>query len=79
MKAQRPVVSTDVGDVPDWLDEDRTGFVCAPEPVSLAAGVRRATRLVLEGRYGQARTTRPLDERAIMTEVLRLYRRLEAV
>ncbi len=79
LKAQRPVVSTDVGDVPDWLDEDRTGFVCAPEPGSLAAGVRRATRLVLEGRYGQARTTRPLDEGAIMSEVLRLYRRLEAV
>ena len=23
----RPVVSTDVGDVADWLEKDRTGFV----------------------------------------------------
>ncbi len=79
LKAQRPVVSTDVGDVPDWLDEDRTGFICAPDPASLAAGVRRASRLILEGRYGQTIKGQMLDERAIMTEVLRLYRRLEAV
>ena len=28
LRAMRPVVSTDVGDVADWLEQDRTGFIC---------------------------------------------------
>ena len=42
LRAMRPVVSTDVGDVADWLETERTGFVCASTPESLAEGVRRA-------------------------------------
>ena len=79
LRALRPVVATDVGDVADWLDEDRTGFVRPHDPEMLAAGVRAATRLILEGRYGQSPSSASLDEHAIMNQVLRLYRWLAAV
>ena len=76
LKAMRPVVSTDVGDVADWLDEDATGFVCAPTAGDLAAGVRRAARLVVEGRYHHTERVQRLDERRIMGELVDLYRSL---
>jgi glycosyltransferase involved in cell wall biosynthesis len=79
LRSMRPVVSTDVGDVADWIDEDGTGFVCAMEAGALARGVRRATQLILEGRYGARADPDTLDERAIMSQVLRLYRWLAAV
>lgn len=74
LRAMRPVVSTDVGDVADWLDEGRTGFVRGSAPDELAGGVRDATRLVLAGRYEHTERVRRLDEGAIMDEVLDLYR-----
>ena len=79
LRSMRPVVSTDVGDVADWLDRGRTGWVCRTDADELAAGCRAATRLVLEGRYGAAVPASSLDERAIMNQVLRLYRWLAAV
>jgi glycosyltransferase involved in cell wall biosynthesis len=78
LRTMRPVVSTDVGDVADWLDEDRTGFVCASEPEDLAEGVRRAARLIEAGGYLHTAKIRRLDEGAIMDEVLDLYRCLSA-
>ncbi len=78
LRAMRPVVSTDVGDVADWLDEDRTGYVCASEPKDLAEGVRRAARLVEACGYRHTAKIRRLDEGAIMDEVLDLYRCLSA-
>ena len=42
LRVMRPVVSTDVGDVADWLEPDRTGFVCAA--TARGAGRRRARR-----------------------------------
>jgi glycosyltransferase involved in cell wall biosynthesis len=74
LRVMRPVVCTDVGDVGDWLDEDATGFVCGSTPEELAAGVRRATRLIEDGRYRHTDKIRRLDEAAIMDEVLDLYR-----
>ena len=53
LKAKRPVVTTDVGDVAEWLAEGRTGFVRAADPAALAEGVEAATRLILEGRYAR--------------------------
>ena len=44
LRVMRPVVSTDVGDVADWLEADRTGFVCAATAEALADGVRAASR-----------------------------------
>jgi glycosyltransferase involved in cell wall biosynthesis len=79
LRSLRPVVSTDVGDVADWVEPERTGWVCAANPMALAAGVRAATRLILEGRYGQGPPPEALDEREIMDRVLRLYRWLAAV
>jgi glycosyltransferase involved in cell wall biosynthesis len=78
LRAMRPVVSTDVGDVTDWLEHERTGFVCAPEPEALAEGVRRAARLIEEGRYRQTTRLDRLDEGRLMSEVIGLYRRLAA-
>ena len=77
LKAMRPVVATDVGDVADWLDEEATGFVCLPSPSSLAQGVRRAARLVAEGRYHHTDRVQRLDERRIMGELVDLYRSLQ--
>jgi glycosyltransferase involved in cell wall biosynthesis len=79
LRSMRPVVATDVGDVADWLDRGRTGWVCRMEAGDLADACRAATRLVLEGRYGAAMPGDGLDERAIMNQVLRLYRWLAAV
>lgn len=78
LRAMRPVVSTDVGDVADWLEHDRTGFLCAPEPEALAEGARRAARLIEEGRYRPTTHLDRLDEGRLMSEVIGLYRRLAA-
>ena len=79
LRSMRPVVSTDVGDVPDWLEEDRTGFIRGSDPASLAEGIIAATRLILEGRYCETDRLDDLSEDAIMTQVVQLYRRLQAV
>ncbi|MFO1071537.1 MAG: glycosyltransferase family 4 protein [Geminicoccaceae bacterium] len=76
LRAMRPVVSTDVGDVADWLDPDATGFVCTATPESLAEGVRRATRLVEDGRYHATRHISELDESRLMNQVITVYRQL---
>jgi glycosyltransferase involved in cell wall biosynthesis len=78
LRSLRPVVSTDVGDVADWLDEGRTGFIRPHDAAELAGAVRAATRLILRGGYGCASPMETLDERAIMNQVLRLYRWLAA-
>ena len=44
LRAMRPVVSTDVGDVADWLETDRTGFICESTPEALATGAQAACR-----------------------------------
>ena len=74
LRARRPVVSTDVGDVTDWLDEDKTGFVCRPDAAELAQSVRRATRLIEDQRYSHTDRLKSLNERQIMGEVMDLYR-----
>jgi glycosyltransferase involved in cell wall biosynthesis len=78
LRALRPVVSTDVGDVADWLEHDRTGYLCAPEPEALAAGARCAARLIEAGRYQPTTRLDRLDEGRLMSEVITLYRRLAA-
>lgn len=77
LRAMRPVVSTDVGDVGDWLDDDRNGFVCdQPTPQALAEGVRRASRLIEEGRYRASQRLDQLDESRVMNQVITVYRQL---
>jgi len=79
LEAMRPVVTTDVGDVPDWIDEDMTGFIREPTAESLADGVLAATRLIEEGRYRHTERMAALSEEAIMGRVMQLYRHLQAV
>ena len=77
LRAMRPVVSTDVGDVADWLEHDRTGFVCARRR---GTGRRRPG-----GQPADPRGPLPapagmeqLDESRLMSDVLTLYRQLAA-
>jgi glycosyltransferase involved in cell wall biosynthesis len=79
LKAMRPVVSTDVGDVADWLDEGHSGFIADPDPKALADALLRARDLVERGGYRQTSRADRLDEDSIMLEVVHLYRRLQAV
>lgn len=76
LRALRPVVSTDVGDVADWLERDRTGYVCEARPEALAAGIRAASRLITEGCYRASSRMDQLDEGRLMSDVLTLYRQL---
>jgi glycosyltransferase involved in cell wall biosynthesis len=76
LRAMRPVVSTDVGDVGDWLDPEQTGFVCEASPERLAEGVRLAAKLVEEGRYQPTRRLDQLDESRLMNQVITVYRQL---
>lgn len=76
LRAMRPVVSTDVGDIADWLDHDCTGFVCESTPEGLAEGVRQASRLIEEGRYRPTRRAEELDESRLMHQVITVYRQL---
>jgi len=76
LRALRPVVSTDVGDVADWLEKDRNGFICDADPAALATGVRAASRLIRDGRYQPTSRLDKLDEGRLMSEVLTLYRQL---
>lgn len=79
LKAMRPVVTTDVGDVADWLDEGRSGFIADPDPKVLADALIQARHLIESGGYRQTNAVERLDEDAIMLEVVHLYRRLQAV
>jgi glycosyltransferase involved in cell wall biosynthesis len=79
LKAMRPVVSTDVGDVGDWLDEGLSGFIVDADPGALADALIRARKLIETGAYRQTGRAARLDEDAIMLEVVHLYRRLQAV
>lgn len=76
LRAMRPVVATDVGDVADWLDEDATGWVRPPDPMALADAVRRAAAMVRDGGYRHTDGLRRLDESRIMGELVDLYRSL---
>ena len=78
LAAIRPVVTTDVGDVRDWIEEGATGFVAEADPRALAAAVRRASRLIEEGRCRRSTRLDSLAERHIMERVLHLYRELQA-
>jgi glycosyltransferase involved in cell wall biosynthesis len=77
LKACRPVVTTDVGDVAEWLEEGVTGFIRPADQGQLATAVRAATALIEGGRY-RAPSLAGLDEAAIMDRLLKLYRRLAA-
>ena len=77
LRTMRPIVSTDVGDVPDWIDENKTGFICDSSTESLADGILAASRLIREGRYEATGKLDALSEDAIMVEVMQLYRRLQ--
>jgi glycosyltransferase involved in cell wall biosynthesis len=79
LRCKRPVVSTDVGDVADWIDQGESGSICEHSASSLGQGVLETTRIIREGRYRQGTRIDSLDEQAIMAQVLRLYRRLAAV
>lgn len=74
LRAMRPVVTTDVGDVADWLDEGRSGFICADTAPALAAGVLRATGLLESGGYRHTGRQARLSEGRLMGEVVELYR-----
>jgi glycosyltransferase involved in cell wall biosynthesis len=78
LRAMRPVVSTDVGDVADWLEPGRTGFVCGSATEPLADGVQAATALIRERRYRVSSHMDRLDESRLMNEVITLYRQLAA-
>lgn len=78
LKAMRPVVTTDVGDIADWLDEGITGFVCGSEATALADGIEAASRLIEDGGYRLSAKLDRLSEDRIMSEVVQLYRRLQA-
>lgn len=79
LKAMRPVVTTDVGDVADWLDEGLSGFIADPDPKALADALVEAGSLIRRQGYRQSNCVERLDEDAIMLEVVHLYRRLQAV
>ena len=79
LKAMRPVVSTDVGDVADWLDEGLSGFITDPDPKALADALLAARALIQSSGYRQTSRVERLDEDSIMLEVVHLYRRLQAV
>lgn len=79
LRCKRPVVSTDVGDVADWIDQERSGMICEHSADALGQGVLATTRIIREGRYAQGTQIEAMDEQAIMAQVLRLYRRLAAV
>ncbi len=78
LAAMRPVVTTDVGDVRDWIEEGITGFVTEADPRALAAAVRQASRLILDGRCRRSTRLDSFAERQIMERVLHLYRELQA-
>ena len=78
LEAKRPIVTTDVGDVPDWIDQGETGYVCNNTPDDLAKGVIAASDIIMECRYPKEVTSRPPDEDVIMGQVVQLYRRLQA-
>ena len=78
IRASRPVVTTDVGDVALWIEPGCNGFICGTTPSSLADGAEAAIALVRDQRYRVGSKLDQLDETAIMQRMLGLYQRLAA-
>jgi glycosyltransferase involved in cell wall biosynthesis len=75
--ALRPVVTTDVGDVADWLIAERTGFIRPAEAAALADGLRAAAAAITSGAFARESVVIP-SETEIMGRVIALYRELLA-
>jgi glycosyltransferase involved in cell wall biosynthesis len=59
MVAERPVVGSNIGGVPEMIDADVTGFLCEPaNPASLAAALRRVFELPQDRRLAMGRAGR---------------------
>ncbi|MEO1020221.1 MAG: glycosyltransferase family 4 protein [Pseudomonadota bacterium] len=78
IRGMRPVVSTDVGDVTDWIEDGKTGFICDAIPPALADGVEATTEMIETGSYQPSGSVKALNENAIMSQVMNLYRQLAA-
>lgn len=71
-----PVVSTRVGDVPDYVKDDFNGYIVETEPQSLAQGLTRALENRERLRAGAEQIRRQLDPGRIMEEYARVFREL---
>ncbi|GAM10724.1 phosphatidylinositol N-acetylglucosaminyltransferase subunit A [Geobacter sp. OR-1] len=76
--AQRPIVTTDVGDVHEWLDNKSYGFICQHTVESVAEGIQKASVLVSSGMYNRTINLDDISESSIMNRVLRIYDDLSA-
>lgn len=67
-----PVVCTDVGDVRDQLDGVEPSAICAPDPASLAAGLRQ---VLTSGKRSNGRDkVAPLAEPLVAGKVVEIYK-----
>jgi glycosyltransferase involved in cell wall biosynthesis len=74
---QRPVVSTDVGDVAHWI-EPGNGLVCQHDADDLAAGILLMADHVAAGGYRRSSRLGNDAEQVLMAPLLDLYRMVQA-
>lgn len=73
--ASRPVVTTDVGDVGNWIVNGTNGFICDSTPESIADGIAKAQEMIRDQAYAGSADLAQLSEQGIMQKLLEIYRR----
>lgn len=71
-----PVVSTRVGDVPDYVTDDFNGYIVETDPHSFAEGLIKAIQNEERLRQGALETRKKFDPDRIMQEYARVFRGL---
>ena len=71
--SERVIVTTDVGDVGIWVDNDTYGFICDHNIQSLEQGLIKATNLIANNRYQRTIDLERFSEKSIMNELLNEY------
>ena len=74
--SRRPVVTTDVGDVPLWIKQGQNGFICKLQVDELANYVWESSKLIENQTYDQAIDTEQFSEKNIMERLWNVYQQL---
>lgn len=74
--SERVIVTTDVGDVNIWVDNDTYGFICDHNIQSLEQGLIKATDLIVNNKYQRTIDLERFSEESIMNELLNEYKSL---
>jgi len=73
LASKRHVVTTDVGDVNEWITDGSDGFICANDPRSISEAIMITSKRILDGEYCSNSKLDLRDEASIMENLKGVY------